>query len=496
MRGTLAIRIVVPLLAFVGVVCALVFDWTSPSDQVATPPMPRVQNRPEVKPEAAGAGPSTQAPDSAAVAAAIETLKSLGTPIDSQTNLNDSSPGFDVARIEPNGEAVIAGHAAPGATVELLRGGEVHDRTVVDRSGAFVLVPKPLPPGTYDLTLRATLPNGKTSVSQDSVAVAIGASKVEQPVVALVAPDKPVVVLSKPVTEPAASLAIDAVESETGGRLYVSGRSTPGANVRLYLNEAHVASAIASGEGRVGFAIRSGVKPGGYRVRLDQVDASGHVQSRAEVNFNAPAAVDTAAVSPSPGAKSPPAPSPEATISTSPSFAAPGAAETALSSSAAGPASASPKETAFAAPKVPPLTAPAPAATAAPMASTAPTPGEPAQSVANTPRPAPAPDLTASAPANPSTSTGQTGQQSQQVAAGTEPASPPHAAEPGDPSVVVVPRIESTVVVRGDSLWRISRTAYGRGARYSVIYAANRDQIRNPNLIYPGQIFVLPQADQ
>jgi nucleoid-associated protein YgaU len=62
--------------------------------------------------------------------------------------------------------------------------------------------------------------------------------------------------------------------------------------------------------------------------------------------------------------------------------------------------------------------------------------------------------------------------------------------------VVVVPRIESTVVVRGDSLWRISRTAYGRGARYSVIYAANRDQIRNPNLIYPGQIFVLPQADQ
>jgi len=59
--------------------------------------------------------------------------------------------------------------------------------------------------------------------------------------------------------------------------------------------------------------------------------------------------------------------------------------------------------------------------------------------------------------------------------------------------VVVVPSISTRVVVRGDSLWRISRSTYGRGARYSVIYKANRDQIRDPDLIYPGQIFVLPR---
>jgi len=41
-------------------------------------------------------------------------------------------------------------------------------------------------------------------------------------------------------------------------------------------------------------------------------------------------------------------------------------------------------------------------------------------------------------------------------------------------------------------LWRLSRTTYGEGTRYAVIYKANREQIRNPNLIYPGQIFVLP----
>jgi nucleoid-associated protein YgaU len=80
------------------------------------------------------------------------------------------------------------------------------------------------------------------------------------------------------------------------------------------------------------------------------------------------------------------------------------------------------------------------------------------------------------------------------------PGAPPPSAAPAatpasvapPPSVVVVPSITTTTVTRGDNLWRISRTTYGQGIRYSVIYAANQNQIRNPNLIYPGQIFVLP----
>src|SRR6266404_2376763 len=62
----------------------------------------------------------------------------------------------------------------------------------------------------------------------------------------------------------------------------------------------------------------------------------------------------------------------------------------------------------------------------------------------------------------------------------------------GSPSAVVVAKIATTTVSRGDSLWRISRLTYGDGTRYAVIYKANREQIRNPNLIYPGQLFVLP----
>lgn len=52
------------------------------------------------------------------------------------------------------------------------------------------------------------------------------------------------------------------------------------------------------------------------------------------------------------------------------------------------------------------------------------------------------------------------------------------------------------VVQPGNSLWRIARSAYGRGAQYTVIYEANADQIRDPDLIYPGQIFDVPKTDE
>jgi nucleoid-associated protein YgaU len=51
------------------------------------------------------------------------------------------------------------------------------------------------------------------------------------------------------------------------------------------------------------------------------------------------------------------------------------------------------------------------------------------------------------------------------------------------------------VVQPGNSLWRISRRLYGKGIRNSVIYQANKDQIRDPDLIYPGQIFVVPSTN-
>lgn len=58
-----------------------------------------------------------------------------------------------------------------------------------------------------------------------------------------------------------------------------------------------------------------------------------------------------------------------------------------------------------------------------------------------------------------------------------------------------LPRDSVVFVQPGTSLWRIARQTYGRGVRYAVIYEANRDQIGDPDLIYPGQIFYLPKVN-
>ena len=69
-------------------------------------------------------------------------------------------------------------------------------------------------------------------------------------------------------------------------------------------------------------------------------------------------------------------------------------------------------------------------------------------------------------------------------------------AAPAKQASVIIPSIETATVVRGDSLWRISSKTYGSGFRYTEIHQANREQIRDPDLIYPGQIFVLPKLPE
>ncbi|MEE9194408.1 MAG: LysM peptidoglycan-binding domain-containing protein, partial [Alphaproteobacteria bacterium] len=57
---------------------------------------------------------------------------------------------------------------------------------------------------------------------------------------------------------------------------------------------------------------------------------------------------------------------------------------------------------------------------------------------------------------------------------------------PPEPFVIVQP---------GNSLWRLARRAYGEGVRYTTIFEANQEQIKDPDLIYPGQVFALPATN-
>jgi len=240
--------------------------------------------------------PATAAAEGAGNDAAPQTQTEAGRPASSASRASDQrEPHFDVARVDKDGSAVIAGRATPGAKVDLLRNGEVQDSAVADSSGEFVMTETQLPPGSYKLTLRSTLPDGAVTQSQSSVSVAVNESATLPPRVA------------------SAHADIAKVEKDT----------------------------------TVKEATRS----------KEQSPTSPHN------------ALHVAAVPP------------------------------------------------------------------------------------------------------------------------TEKGSL-HAREPASPST------SSQVVSRGDSLWRISRKAYGEGTNYALIYRANRDKIRNPNLIYPGQTFVLPGKRQ
>ncbi|HKG85441.1 MAG TPA: LysM peptidoglycan-binding domain-containing protein, partial [Beijerinckiaceae bacterium] len=239
------------------------------------------------------------------------------------------------------------------------------------------------------------------------------------------------------------------VEAEEGGRLFVSGEAAPGATVRLYLNDTLIAPGGAGADGRVSFAIWRGVRPGGYRVRLDDVDpATGEVRSRAAVEFRVPGPLTV---------ELPPAAQPYVT-------------------------SAPPQPPRRPAEMVE-TTVPAPSPPAAGQPSASGEAGLPRTALAPQGVPAEAPTTVPGLP-DPAAAT----------AAAPTPAAaaPPSGARQHDPATVLIPEINTASVSRGDNLWRISRRVYGRGVRYTVIYSANQDQIRSPRLIYPGQVFVLP----
>jgi nucleoid-associated protein YgaU len=53
---------------------------------------------------------------------------------------------------------------------------------------------------------------------------------------------------------------------------------------------------------------------------------------------------------------------------------------------------------------------------------------------------------------------------------------------------------QTYVVVSGDSLSKIAKRYYGDANKWPVIHEANRDQIKNPDLIHPGQRLKIPAA--
>jgi len=522
----------------------------SPLPQTIAPPQASAPSAstasalPIVKP-AGPTGPSTVASanpqqQSAATAPAAPAPKAAEPSAEKDLQ----RPQFDIVRVEPTGEAVIAGHAAPKAKVAITDQGRIVAEATADDAGQFAILPPTFAPGGHNLGLSASVDGGKpvevaapvaidvpqpvklagppklASTSPTSVA---GAGSVAPPSKALAstagssaivpssaAPAKPaqtvVAARGDAPTEANASrphVIVSGVAVEDAGRLVVTGAASAGAFVNLYLNGSFLANVVAGKDGRWSLTVQHGMKGGAYAIRADEVDrAKDSVISRAEVPFNYPERVANQALA----RKAPPvADAPLSPIV--PSASAPQPSKVSPPPAGAPPSAA----IASAPPAMTPAPTPAKTASTTPNAATATEPpppsmtandGRPASTAAMSSAPvAPAPlATTPAAPPAKAGSPAPTTQQPAQTLAAAAPAAalaapsqPTALATNASPANAIVREVDTTKVVRGDSLWRISSQHYGNGVRYKQIYAANSSQIRNPRLIYPGQIFVLPQ---
>jgi nucleoid-associated protein YgaU len=384
-------------------------------------------------------------------------------------------PVIDTWRVAADGEAIVSGSAEPGAKIEVLVDGTAVASGAATASGEFAilfnLAPNPKPSLMW---LAMTLPDQDPVPSEQMVALgpvegaktpaaatadaapeaiapeATGEQPVpaEEAIAAIEEPAAPpalllseegAVVLQDPVTtesarSPTASVMIDTITYTPEGEVQVGGRGLPGAGLRLYLDNADKATIEVPDSG-LWVTTLPDTQPGIYTLRVDQLDAEGKVTSRFETPFKRETLEALAAAS-----------------GTEPE--------------------AMPQELA--------------------AASDAPAQPQTAEPVASAEASADASTEVASVEPEPATATAETASEtSPEAAAATEPAtqqSAPDSATPASASPVQV------TVQPGFTLWGIAQERYGDGVMYVQVFEANKDKIKDPNLIYPGQVFSVPET--
>lgn len=383
------------------------------------------------------------------------------------------APALDITRVEADGSALVAGKAGPNARVSLRLDGIEELVTQADSDGNFVaqfrLQPNPSP---RMLTVAVLLDGGNEVPGDAAIAIApIAAPAVvaaAAPAVEPAAPGAPAAIMVtedavsivqdavRVAPELAANVTIDTIAYAPDGAVLLSGRGQADASVRLYLDNAPKMDAGVGADGKWAVTLPD-TAPGVYTLRVDQVAADGRVTSRFETPFKretlAALAAAAAAGQAAPAALSEPAP---VVVAAAEPAAAEPVVETAPEPVVAAEPVVEPTPEAVVAVEPEAIVDPAPVAERAPEAVAA---GEPVP----------------------------------ETAVLAEPV-----AEVAAPVVeaVVAPAVVAPVTITvqpGFTLWGIADSMMGDGVLYVQVFEMNRDKIRNPDLIYPGQVFVVPQ---
>ncbi len=376
------------------------------------------------------------------------------------------APSFDVVRVENNGSVVIAGKAAGNSKVEIVTGSKVIGAAVAGADGDFaVVLDDPLKPGDYQIVLRATAPDNVVATSTETAVVSVPSDPNGQVLALVEEPGKPaqLITVPKPADAPStpaapeqqASVPAATPAAPATAEAAPAKSDAPAAQIKVAVEAVEIEGKkiFIAGSADAGRKVRAYAN----EILIGETLTSPEGRFLIEAERELPVGdyiIRVDALEPN-GAK--------------------------VVARAAVPFQREPGEAVAA-------VAPQPTAPAAPADAGA----------------APAPEakvaMSGEVPAAPST-TAPAAEAPAQAAAPTATADKPAevAAAPAAPETTA-PKLEAVdgavIIRRGDSLWRISRRVYGHGVRYSNIYLANQDQIQDPDRIWPGQVFRVPEKSK
>jgi nucleoid-associated protein YgaU len=212
---------------------------------------------------------------------------------------DDGRPAFDIVRINPKGDAVIAGRAQPGSEVEVRDGDKTVGKVTADARGEWVLVPEqPLAPGAHSLNLIARL-NGDTKTSESDVVLVVPEpgkdiagrdNGTDNGALALgTGPNGTTRLLQSPgARAPKGKLAVEIVDFDDKGNATVSGQSQPNAEIRTTLDGQASGNGKADAAGDWQIKLNKPLAVGNHTLKADQIQ-NGKTTDSIEIAFARPA---------------------------------------------------------------------------------------------------------------------------------------------------------------------------------------------------------------
>lgn len=195
-------------------------------------------------------------------------------------------PSFDVVRIDQQGNTVMAGRAAPSATVDILDGGTEIGRISADGRGEWVFIPaEPLAPGTHELSLSVDQEDGDPLISENIVVMSVPEQGGDILIIETARDGGTSRVLQAPTQLSDIELSIETVDYDDKGMVFLSGQARTGNSIQVYLDNTFVGRSDVDSTGYWSVASSEPATPGNHTLRADELDAESTVIARVEVPF-------------------------------------------------------------------------------------------------------------------------------------------------------------------------------------------------------------------